>query len=137
MSKYDPLTHHLSQSGRAKVAMTFAQIEHVLGFRLPPSSRKHRAWWSNNPTNSVMTRAWLEAGYQSREVDLEEERLVFAKLNEVAKEERRQGDHPLWGAMKGTVLANPDAAPTAPIFTDAEMEKFVSDLARLVSEGRN
>src|SRR6185437_2618499 len=63
MSKYDPLLSYLSQSDGDTVPMGFSEIEQVLGFELPPSSRRQRAWWSNNPANNVMTRAWLDAGY--------------------------------------------------------------------------
>ena len=56
MSKYTPLTRHLAKRDLERIAMTFDQIEQLLGFPLPPSSRKHRAWWSNNPSNSVMTK---------------------------------------------------------------------------------
>ena len=49
MSKYDPLQKHLESVPLTQVAMTFREIEAVLGFELPASSRRHRAWWSNIP----------------------------------------------------------------------------------------
>ena len=55
MSKYSPLTLHLQVCQQALVPMRFAEIEAILGFALPPSSRQHRGWWSNNPINNVMT----------------------------------------------------------------------------------
>ena len=70
MSKYDPLTVHLRGSGQASVSMTFAAIERIVGAKLPPSAYKYRAWWSNNPTNSVITHAWLDAGYKTANVDM-------------------------------------------------------------------
>ena len=60
--------------------MTFEDIEEVLGAKLPPSARKHRAWWSNNPTNSPMTLAWRAGGYESARVDMEKGNLVFRKV---------------------------------------------------------
>ena len=42
MSKYTPLTRHLAKRDLERIAMTFDQIEQLLGFPLPPSSRKHR-----------------------------------------------------------------------------------------------
>jgi hypothetical protein len=107
--------------------MRFEEIEKLLGFNLPPSARRHRAWWSNNPTNSVMTKAWLEAGYLSKEVDLEEERLVFARLNAVDNHEGDQDErppvpmdattdvrHPLFGVLKGLVTIPEDLDLTQP-----------------------
>jgi hypothetical protein len=60
--------------------MTFREIEALIGSPLPPSARRHRAWWSNNPTNSVITCAWLDAGYRSAEVDMAGEKLVFRRV---------------------------------------------------------
>ena len=54
-SKYAPLGFHLRDSGRTHVPMTFNEIEHVIGAPLPPAALKHRALWSNNPDNWVMT----------------------------------------------------------------------------------
>lgn len=80
MSKYSPLEKFLSRSGGEFVPMQFSDIEDVLGFQLPPSARNHRAWWSNNTSNGVMTNAWLSAGYRSGKVDMEGERLVFRRV---------------------------------------------------------
>ncbi len=59
--------------------MSFAEIEQVLGAKLPPAAHAHRAWWSNNPSNNVMTRSWLAAGYATERVDMASERLVFVR----------------------------------------------------------
>ena len=79
-SRYAPLETHLRESGRAEIPMTFEDIEEVLGATLPPSARKHRAWWSNNPTNSPMTLAWRAGGYESASVDMATGTLVFRKV---------------------------------------------------------
>ncbi|MGB2930787.1 MAG: hypothetical protein WBB88_00255, partial [Methyloceanibacter sp.] len=69
MSKYEPLRRHLEGRPTQLVPMTFAEIEKVLGFKLPDSQR-YPAWWSNNPTNNVMTNEWLGAGYKTEQVDI-------------------------------------------------------------------
>ena len=79
MSKYAPLTAHLRSSGQGEIPMMFGHIETIIGARLPASAFRHRAWWSNNPTNSVVTRAWMEAGYVSADVDMARRTLVFRK----------------------------------------------------------
>jgi hypothetical protein len=134
MSKYDPLTHHLAQRGYSRIPMGFSELETLLGFGLPDSARKHRAWWSNNPSNSVMTKAWLAAGYRSEQVDLEAEKLVFAKLNEVdptpsatVQEPTPKGRHPLIGCMRGTftIMSGTDLTePTEPDWEDQLLAKF-------------
>lgn len=134
MSKYDPLTHHLASRNQARIQMGFDELERLLGFDLPPSARKHRAWWSNNPSNSVMTKAWLAAGYQSEQVDLEAEKLTFARLNAVpAPEPQTSGRHALIGCMQGTITfpAGADLSePTAQDWTDQLLEKFDRLLGR-------
>ena len=81
MSKYAPLAKHLRGSSQTTVGMTFDEIECILGTKLPPSAFKHRAWWSNNPTNSVITNAWLEAGYKTANVDMLDRTLEFRRFS--------------------------------------------------------
>ena len=80
MGKYEPLGNFLSQLQANYIAMSFTEIEQLLGNKLPASSKEHRAWWSNNPSNNVMTRQWLAAGYETESVDLAAEKLVFRKM---------------------------------------------------------
>lgn len=79
MSKYEPLTQFLRANRTSEIPMSFAEIEKIVGFRLPLKSSGHRAWWSNNPSNSVMTKAWLAAGYVTERVDMGSGRLVFRR----------------------------------------------------------
>ena len=76
-SKYEPLKTFLSESGRAEIPMAFDEIEATIGCKLPPKAAGYPAWWSNNPSNNPMTRAWLEAGYKSESVDTKNRKLVF------------------------------------------------------------
>ena len=119
MSKYDPLKDYLAPADAALTPMGFSEIEQVLGFELPPSSRKLRAWWSNNPNNNVMTRAWLDAGYQTEAVDMKAGKLVFRK----AKKDMKAPDplkktgarrHPAFGALKGLMTVPADLDLTQP-----------------------
>jgi len=111
MSKYEPLTHFLEQTTDEIVELTFAQIERIIGEKLPQSSYRHRALWSNNPVGHVMTQAWLAAGYQSENVDMSRKRVTFRKSGEAspqrsAKELKALGEerwNQLFGCMKGTV----------------------------------
>lgn len=79
MSRYGALCDHLRAAKGGDVPMSFAEIEAVVGAPLPLSARRHRGWWSNNPGNSGATRAWLDAGYRTAEVDMAGERLVFRR----------------------------------------------------------
>jgi hypothetical protein len=42
--------------------LSLAEIEQIIGQPLPPSARRHRAWWANERSGShVHARSWLEA----------------------------------------------------------------------------
>ena len=107
MSKYDALTLYLKGCPGSQIPMTFAEIEQVIGKSLP-ASRKYNAWWSNNPTNNVMTKAWLAAGYRTEQVDPVRERVVFVRDSRIENkavsppQEKKNGRHPGWGALQGT-----------------------------------
>lgn len=134
MSKYEPLTVHLRGSDQTSVTMTFAAIERIVGAKLPPSAYKYRAWWSNNPTNSVITHAWLDAGYKTANVDMPGRKLVFRKfLPDEPSTEIVDGRHVqdnaaeavaawvfsrVFGALKGTVTVAPGTDLTSPIGED-------------------
>lgn len=64
--KCDPLHVHLESVGLERIAMSFDEIERVIGSNLPASARKHRAWWGNDPSRIAAACAWLEAGLQNR-----------------------------------------------------------------------
>ena len=137
MSKYAPLATYLRDSGQETVPMTFGEIEQVIDAELPSSALNHRAWWSNNPTNNVMTNAWLEAGYVTESVDMASHTLVFRKsgpygpapeaggraLRDAARAPVAAGSDSfsrIFGALKGTVTIKPGTDLTAPV--EAEWE---------------
>ncbi len=88
MSKYKALNEFLIASGENTIVITFDEIANIINTNLPASAFKHRAWWSNNESNSVITRAWLDAGYKTRNVNMEKLKLEFHKN---LTEERPQG----------------------------------------------
>ena len=96
MSKYDPLTSYLEKAQAAEVPLKFEDVERIIGHRLP-ASKKYPAWWSNNPSNNVMTKAWLAAGFQTERVDIGGERLVFRRTREAEAQPKplpRSGEGP-------------------------------------------
>ena len=79
MTKYANLGKYLELQNNSLVRMTFREVEAVIGCSLPRSSR-YPAWWSNNPSNNVMTKVWLEAGFKTEQVDIEGHKLVFRRV---------------------------------------------------------
>jgi hypothetical protein len=107
---------------------SFKEIERILGFHLPPSSRRHRALWSNNAQNHVMTQAWLSAGWRTEQVDLEKEELVFRKVEASAIERSREISKPSkspFGGLQGTVRINIEVDITAPTGEDWAAERGI------------
>ncbi len=121
MGKYEPLGQFLRGQKTARVPMTFEEIEQVIGGPLPPKAQHHRAWWSNNPSNNVMTKVWLRAGYESEQVDMASRKLVFRRALGVPGPEQPASPnlgpakyHPLLGALKGLVHIMPGTDLTKP-----------------------
>lgn len=125
MGKYDAFAEYLRAQQRDEVPLTFDQIERIIGSDLPASHR-YRAWWSNNSFNSVMTKAWLDAGFRSEQVDMAQRKLVFRKVapqrmrpstgqpSETAAERGVRKRHPLIGALKGWIRIAPGTDLTQP-----------------------
>lgn len=115
MSKYAPLTDFLAHASGGEVPMTFAEIEKVTGHPLP-ASKQYPAWWSNNPSNNVMTKAWLKAGFQTERVDTGRERLVFRR---VRKPEEGVGPLPVrQGGLVARIQARLGGTVTIPVGCD-------------------
>ena len=122
MGKYQPLGRFLREQRAREVPLTFDEIEKITGVSLPPRAQLHRAWWSNNASNNVMTKVWLDAGYRTEQVDVAHERLVFRRVGETDMQEGSRayqhkgasGGHPAWGALKGTFTIEIGFDPTKP-----------------------
>lgn len=128
MSKYEPLLSFLQGATAHELPMRFEEIEGIIAAPLPPVARRHRAWWSNNASNSVMTKAWLGAGFRTERVDMAGERLVFRRIDGAGDERHAPaptGRHPLFGAMRGTFTIAPGVDLTEP--ADPEWGKVYAE----------
>lgn len=127
MSKYDALGAFLRKQDKTLVPLTFDDIEKLVGLALPASSR-YRAWWSNNPTNSVMTKVWLDAGFRSEQVDMAQGKVIFRRVENPPSEKphspslsgeiAKRARHPLFGALKGLLRIAPGTDLTQPADPD-------------------
>jgi CBS domain-containing protein len=81
--KYAPFEIWLKDQTKydRNLSLKFSTIEEILGFSLPPSARKHRAWWSNDYKSHPHSKSWLSAGWLVDGVDLSTEQVVFRKSN--------------------------------------------------------
>ena len=83
-SKYSPLADHLRQQSGPRHTMSFADIETLIGDRLPPSSRNPKsAWWGNvrspNSRRPQATDGWVAVGWEVESVDQARETVTFRK----------------------------------------------------------
>lgn len=160
MSKYDPLGVYLKKSDRNEIALTFSEIEKITGVSLPPKAQEHRAWWSNNPSNNVMTKVWLAAGFETAKVDMTAKTLLFRRVKPQEKNspgsfspgmsephrmfkaeentEKKSKRSPLFGALKGTFTIAPGWDLTKPALDPEELAEWEANLDRtadLIDEG--
>ncbi|MBV8799824.1 MAG: hypothetical protein JO208_08465 [Alphaproteobacteria bacterium] len=147
MSVYNPLADYLNRTGSDSVPMTFGEIEALIGRKLPPSAYRHRPWWANEPRGHSHAKAWLDAGFETEQVDMESRKLIFRRaatspssrgMTDVVREfthmentgAKKLGRHPALGSMKGTFTIEPGYDLTSPMFTDeewAEIEKQMDE----------
>jgi hypothetical protein len=130
VGKYQPLGAFLRGQRMQEVPLTFTEIEKITGVKLPPKAQHHRAWWSNNASNNVMTKVWLDAGFESTQVDMSARKLVFRRVAKVSDKgsnansgfaesapkpyATKDGRHPLRGALKDITFVPPSVDLTEP-----------------------
>ena len=76
--KFIDLTRYLEGCGKDNVKMSFAQVEKILGFKLPHSAYSYAAQWSNSESHSLAF-GWLNAGYLTRNVNVKGQTVEFVK----------------------------------------------------------
>ena len=79
--KYRRLYVHLCGLRSREWSASFAEVEAVLDFRLPPSARMHRPWWANQSRGNGHSHAlaWTTAGWETAQVEMEAETLLFRR----------------------------------------------------------
>ena len=142
VGKYQPLGQFLRNQRTRDVPLTFREIEKITGVKLPPKAQHQRAWWSNNPSNNVMTKVWLEAGFESAQVDMDARKLVFRRVTKTSEAgsgfaapapkpyATKDGRHPAFGALKGMIHIPPGVdltEPADPGWADLQDKKYGPD----------
>jgi hypothetical protein len=79
MYHYDPLKSYLASKADDIVAMSYKDVENILGRALPPSARgdSGRQWWANTESHS-QAKAWLAAGRRAKP-DVRSETVNFVR----------------------------------------------------------
>lgn len=77
--KYRALWKWLQTQTADQVDLTFAEIEGIIGFDLPGSSREHMPPWYGYK-GSAVARAIIDAGFKAKNVDLHRETVTLARV---------------------------------------------------------
>ncbi len=81
MPKYDPLCRYLLNVSVDEMRLSFTDIERILGTPLPFSARRHQPWWANNAGHGHgHARAWLDAGWRTRNLDRSTGVIEFVRI---------------------------------------------------------
>ena len=79
-SKYYPLFEHLCSANQPEITLTIPDIEALINGRLPATAWSKRAWWSNRSKGALQASAWINAGYHTEGVDLQQQTVTFRKF---------------------------------------------------------
>lgn len=80
MGVYDPLKQHLKALPSDIWDTNFSEIERIIARPLPRSAREYRPWWANQrDSNHSQSKAWREAGWEVRDIDLAHHTVRFER----------------------------------------------------------
>src|SRR4051812_16656189 len=84
-SIYEPLRARLAAEAGSELKMSYAEVEKVLGRRLPNSAYGNlsRQWWANTTTHS-QGQAWLNAGWRVASSDRDSQTVEFRRRADVS-----------------------------------------------------
>jgi DNA-binding transcriptional regulator YiaG len=81
-SKYYQLFQYLQASNQTQLTLSIDEIATLIDGKLSPNARQNRSWWSNRDSPSaVQAAAWIQAGYHTSTIDLDEQRITFQKFS--------------------------------------------------------
>jgi Protein of unknown function (DUF1524) len=78
--KYEAFWQWLRGRDGDEIEMTFAEIEEILGFPLPESSRNHPPHWYSYEGSAVV-RAIVDAGWRATNVQITAEKVTLVRVN--------------------------------------------------------
>ncbi|GHO90317.1 hypothetical protein KSF_003650 [Reticulibacter mediterranei] len=73
----------VEDSKKSDIQVSFQDMEGLLQSSLPSTAYAHESWWSNDYLNDPQSLAWLEVGWQVRDVDISSRHVTFRRTNTV------------------------------------------------------
>ena len=121
--EYDRLGSHLRRRSGPIWQASFADIEAIMGTPLPASARRHNAWWANQTGRGhSQARAWQEAAWRTRRLDLKAGKVDFERVGRLAP------------AIQAVLGAQPEE-PDGDLFAEAHARTGIADRDALVRAG--
>jgi uncharacterized Zn finger protein (UPF0148 family) len=77
--KYVPLRDYLTSYLASQLRLSLEHIEDILGFKLEAAAYAFKSWWENDSKNPQAS-AWLEAGWEVNDVDLQQKVVNFKRV---------------------------------------------------------
>jgi hypothetical protein len=81
IARYNKLRDFLTTYHAVQLHMAFEQIEGMIGGELPTEAYTFKSWWANNRHNPQAI-AWMEAGWEIFDVDLQQKCLVLRRTDQ-------------------------------------------------------
>jgi hypothetical protein len=111
MSRYDALTAKLLSIEEPEVALTFDELDRIIG-GLPESAKTYGAWWANRRSSQPHAKAWLDAGRRAKP-DFRARHAVFTRDPSVSessegREEIAEGGEVLSEYVESTISLERD-----------------------------
>ena len=90
-TKYSPLSEYLARRARYGdfATLTFAKIESIIGANLPSSASQNTQWW-NNAASRTQAQAWMNVGWRTHAVNLNDRTVSFKQIASPKKETRKK-----------------------------------------------
>lgn len=89
--KYHPLKEHLQSLSKSRKSLTlsFAELETILGARLPKSASTYIEWWSNQEYGPQAA-SWRGAGFRVETIHPDREVVTFARDKKTSRGRKRK-----------------------------------------------
>lgn len=129
-SKYYPLFEHLRSADQPEITLTISAIEALIDGVLPATAWRQKAWWSNRSKGALQASAWINAGYHTENINLQQQTITFRKF-EVEYSIQQ---------IDGKVLWNRDAIKALRLHMGLTQTEFASKLGvrqQTISEWEN
>jgi hypothetical protein len=79
--KYVPLRDYLTSYLASQLTLSLEHIEHILGSKLETAAYAFKSWWENDRKNPQAI-AWLEAGWEVENADLQRQVVIFKRVKD-------------------------------------------------------